>query len=127
MEEIVASSHPSLGDAGQQLLQDLLFRYSHVFPAPGEPVTSWTTAVNMISVRRMPARFGAAHDGWPPPASDRNRHVCRKCCTGGKLTLVIAPEPGFGDQERRVNALLCRLSRTERTNDEGRLSLAPDR
>ena len=27
LEEIVAGSHPSLGDAGRQLLRDLLFRY----------------------------------------------------------------------------------------------------
>ena len=45
LEEIVAGSHPSLGDAGRQLLRDLLFRYSHVFPAPGEPVTGRTTTV----------------------------------------------------------------------------------
>ena len=31
------ASHPSLGDAGQQLdLGHLLFPYSHVFPAPGD-------------------------------------------------------------------------------------------
>ena len=33
LEQIVAGSHPSLGDSGRQLLQDLLFRYRHVFPA----------------------------------------------------------------------------------------------
>ena len=45
LEEIVKGSHPSLGDAGRQLLRDLLFRYRHVFPAPGEPVTGRTTKV----------------------------------------------------------------------------------
>ena len=35
LEEIVGGSHPSLGDASRQLLRDLLFRNSHVFPAPG--------------------------------------------------------------------------------------------
>ena len=45
LKEIVASSHPSFGEAGLQLLRDLLFHYSHVFPAPGEPVTGRTTTV----------------------------------------------------------------------------------
>ena len=39
LEEIVKGSHPSLGDACRELLPDLLFRYRHVFPALGEPVT----------------------------------------------------------------------------------------
>ena len=34
LEEIVAGSHPSLGDAGRQQFRDLLFHYRHVFPAP---------------------------------------------------------------------------------------------
>ena len=84
LEEIVASSHPSLGEAGRQLLRDLLFRYSHVFPAPGNQLPPGLRQSNMILLRRMPGRFGAALDGWPPPGSERNRHVCRKCCTGGK-------------------------------------------
>ena len=46
LEDIVAGSHPLLGDSGRQLLRDLLFRYGHVFPAPGEPVTGRTTSVH---------------------------------------------------------------------------------
>ena len=38
-------SHPSLGEAGRLLLRELLHRYEHVFPAPGEPVTGRTTSV----------------------------------------------------------------------------------
>ena len=45
MEEIVKGSHPSLGDAGRELLRDLLFCYRQVFPAPGEPVTRRTKTV----------------------------------------------------------------------------------
>ena len=45
LEEIVGGSHWSLGDAGRQRLRDFLFRYRHVFPAPGEPVTGRTTTV----------------------------------------------------------------------------------
>ena len=44
-EEIVMGSHPSLGEAGRRLLHELLHRYKHVFPAPGEPVTGRTTSV----------------------------------------------------------------------------------
>ena len=35
LEEIVGGSHPSLGEAGRQLLRDLIFCYRYVFPAPG--------------------------------------------------------------------------------------------
>ena len=31
LKDIVAGSHPSLGDSGRQLLCDLLYRYRHVF------------------------------------------------------------------------------------------------
>ena len=90
LEEIVAGSHPSLGDADRQLLRDLLFHYSHVFPAPGEPVTGRTTVVqhDIITKDAQPVRCGQRWLG-----SERNRHVCRKCCTGGKSGLVIAPGP----------------------------------
>ena len=39
LEDIVKGSHTSLGDTGRQSLHELLHRYEHVFPAPGEPVT----------------------------------------------------------------------------------------
>ena len=45
LEEIVTGSHPSLGDAGRQLLRNLLYHSRHVFLAPGEPVTGRTTLV----------------------------------------------------------------------------------
>ena len=35
LEDIVTGSHPSLGEAGRLLLRNLLHRYEHVFPAPG--------------------------------------------------------------------------------------------
>ena len=43
LEDIVAGSHPSLGDSGR--LRHLLYRYRHVFPALGDPVTGRTTSV----------------------------------------------------------------------------------
>ena len=58
LEDIVKGSHPSLGDAGRRLLRDLLFRYRHVFPAPGEPVTGRTTTVqhDIITTDARPVR-----------------------------------------------------------------------
>ena len=44
LEDIVAGSHPSLGVEGRAMLWNILHRFAHVFPAPGEPVTRCTTA-----------------------------------------------------------------------------------
>ena len=52
LEEIVAGSHPSLGDAGRQLLRDLLFRYSHVFPARGSQLTNGSVRPTTVAPRR---------------------------------------------------------------------------
>ena len=45
LEDIVEGSHASLGDTGRQSLRNLLHRYEHVFPAPGEPVTGRSKSV----------------------------------------------------------------------------------
>ena len=45
LEDIVGGSHPSLGEVGRLTLRNILHRYSHVFPAPREPVTGRTTSV----------------------------------------------------------------------------------
>ena len=45
LEKIVMGLHPTLGESGRQLLRELLHRYRHVFPAPGEPLTGRTTSV----------------------------------------------------------------------------------
>ena len=60
LEDIVAGSHPSLGDSGRQLLRDLLYRYRHVFPAPGDPVTGRTTSVqhDILTPDAWPVRCG---------------------------------------------------------------------
>ena len=60
LEEIVGGSHPSLGDPGRQRLLDLIFRYRHVFPAPGEPVTGRTTTVqhDIITMDARPVCCG---------------------------------------------------------------------
>ena len=62
LEKIIAGSHPSLGDSGRQLLRDLLYlyRYRHVFPAPGDPVTGRTTSVQheVLTQDARPVRCG---------------------------------------------------------------------
>ena len=60
LEDIVTGSHPSLGEAGRRLLHDLLHRYKHVFPAPGEPVTGRTTSVQheILTSDTRPVRCG---------------------------------------------------------------------
>ena len=45
LEDMVEGSHPSFGAEGRAKLWNILQQYAHVFPAPGEPVTGCTTAV----------------------------------------------------------------------------------
>ena len=60
LEDIVAGSHPSLGEAGRLSLRGLLHRYVHVFPAPGEPVAGQTTSVQheILTSDARPVRCG---------------------------------------------------------------------
>ena len=46
LEEIVTGSHPYLGMDGHTVLTDILHRYSHIFLASGNPVTSRTYVVH---------------------------------------------------------------------------------
>ena len=72
----MAGSHPLLGEAGRRLLCDLLHRYKHVFPEPGELVTGRTTSVHEI----------LTSDTWPvlcgprrlAPAGLRTEQTCVK-------------------------------------------------
>ena len=59
LEDIVKGSHTSLGDTSRQSLRELLHRYEHVFPAPGEPVTGRTKSVQheIITKDARPVRF----------------------------------------------------------------------
>ena len=45
LEDIVDGSHPSLVGEGWTTLRNILHKYVHVFPAPGESVTGRTRAV----------------------------------------------------------------------------------
>ena len=60
LEDIVQGSHTSLGDTGRQALRDLLHRYEHVFPAPGEPVTGRKKSVQhkIVTKDARPVRCG---------------------------------------------------------------------
>ena len=93
LEEIVGGSHSSLGDAGRQQLRNLLFRYSHVFPAPGEPVTGRTTAVqhDIITTDARAVRCGPRRLA---PAGLRKEQTCvQEMLQGDKLRIVIDPGP----------------------------------
>ena len=56
----VQGSHPSLGELGRHLLRDLLLRYRHVFPVPGEPVTGRTSTVqhDIVTTDARPVHCG---------------------------------------------------------------------
>ena len=91
LEEIVAGSHPSLGDAGRQLLRDYCFVTDTCFRRRGNQYSM--KLLRMKLLRRTPGRFAAALDVWLPLGSRRNKHACRKCYTGVRSSQVIAPGP----------------------------------
>ena len=91
LEEIVKGSHPSLGDTGRQLLRDLLFRYRHVFPAPGEPVTGRTMTVqhDIITTDACPVPCGPRRLA---PAGLRKEQTCvKEMLDGGQIEPSDSP------------------------------------
>ena len=91
LEEIVMGSHPSLGDSGRQLLRDLLYRYGHVFPAPGEPVTGRTTSVQheILTSDTRPVRCGPRRLA---PAGLRMEQTCvQEMLFGGQIEPSDSP------------------------------------
>ena len=76
LEDIIQGSHPSLGDTGRQSLHDLLHRYEHVFPAPGEPVTGRSKLVQheIETNEGRPVRCGPRRLD-----SEGNRTVLKRC------------------------------------------------
>ena len=77
LEDIVQGSHTSLGDTGRQALRDLLHRYEHVFPAPGEPVTGRTKLVQheIVTKDARPVRCGPCRLG-PAGRPQKGTRVC---------------------------------------------------
>ena len=75
LEDIVKGSHTSLGDTSRQSLRDLLHRYKHVFPAPGEPVTGRSKSVqhDIVTKDSRPVRCGPRHLA---PAGLRKEQDC---------------------------------------------------
>ena len=91
LEEIVGGSHPSLGDACRQRLRDLIFRYRHVFPAPGEPVTGRTMTVqhDIITTDARPVRCGPRRLA---PAGLRKEQTCvQEMLDGGQIEPSDSP------------------------------------
>ena len=98
--------------AGRQLLRDLLFRYRHVFPAPGEPVTGQTTSVqhNILTSDAQPVRCGPRRLA---PAGHRMKQTCvQEMLHGGQIepsdVLVTKKDRStrFCVNYRRLNALM---------------------
>ena len=91
LEDIVQGSHPSLGDTGRRSLRDLLHRYEHVFPAPGEPVTGRTKSVQheIVTKDARPVHCGPRRLA---PAGLRKEQECVKdMLTGGQIEPSDSP------------------------------------
>ena len=91
LEDIVKGSHTSLGDTGCQSLRELLHRYEHVFPAPGEPVTGRTKSVQheIITKDARPVRCGPRRLA---PAGLRKEQDCvQDMLTGGQIEASDSP------------------------------------
>ena len=78
LEDIVKGSHTSLGDTGRQSLRDLLHRYEHVFPAPGEPVTGHSKSVQ----HEIETNEGRPRTLWSTPSgtgrSQKGTALCQR-------------------------------------------------
>ena len=91
LEDIVKGSHNSLGDTGRQSLRELLLRYEHVFPAPGDPVTGQTKSVQheIITKDARPVRCGPRRLA---PAGLRKEQDCvQDMLTGGQIEPSDSP------------------------------------
>ena len=91
LEDIIQGSHPSLGDSGRQLLRELLHKYEHVFPAPGEPVTGRTKSVQheIETNEARPVRCGPRRLA---PAGLRKEQDCvKEMLSGGQIEPSDSP------------------------------------
>ena len=91
LEDIVWASHPTLGESGHQLLRDLLLKYEHVFPAPGEPVTGRSKSVQheLETNNARPVRCGPRRLA---PAGLRKEQDCvKEMLSGGQIEPSDSP------------------------------------
>ena len=105
LEDIVKGSHTSLGDTGRQSLRELLHRYEHVFPAPGELVTGRSKSVQheIETKEGRPVRCGPRRLA---PAGLRREQDC-----------------GVSNEEGWFKTFLCRLSTVKFVNRQGCLPI----
>ena len=91
LEDIVRGSHASLGDTGRQSLRDLLHRYEHVFPAPGEPVTGRSRSVQheIETNEARPVRCGPRR--LAPAGLRREQDCVREMLSGGQIEPSDSP------------------------------------
>ena len=91
LEDIVKGSHTSLGDTGRQSLCDLLHRYEHVFPAPGEPVTGRSKSVQheIETNEGRPVRCGPRR--LAPAGLRREQDCVKEMLTGGQIEPSDSP------------------------------------
>ena len=83
--------HPSLGGEGWTTLRNILHQYAHVFPAPGEPVTGRTTAVqhDIETNAARPTRCGPRRLA---PAGLRTEQTCiKEMLEGGRIEPSDSP------------------------------------
>ena len=124
-------SHPSLGEAGRRLLRELLHRYRHVFPAPGEPVTGRTTSVQH-EILTLGIRLVRCGPRPLAPAGLQTEQTCvKEMLLGGQIEpsdrpwasslVLVTKKDGstcFCVDYRRLNSLT--------TKDDGRFLLDTD-
>ena len=91
LEDIVRGSHTSLGESGRQSLRDLLHKYEHVFPAPGEPVTGRSKSVrHEIEINNArPVRCGPRR--LAPAGLRREQDCVREMLSGGQIEPSDSP------------------------------------
>ena len=91
LEDIVKGSHTSLRDTGRQSLRELLHRYEHVFPAPGEPVTGRSKSVQheIETKEGRPVRCGPRR--LAPAGLRREQECVKEMLTGGQIEPSDSP------------------------------------
>ena len=91
LEDIVRGAHASLGDTGRQSLRDLLHKYKHVFPAPGEPVIGRSKSVqHEIEINdARPVRCGPRR--LAPAGLRREQDCVREMLSGGQIEPSDSP------------------------------------